>query len=482
MKGIAFAAALTIVAGCRTTKDVLDDCELNMLTGNYAAQTEEFLALSDEGGGDELMWRLHAAHTLHLTPSKEIEAIRQFDLAERVLQKNDQMSVFAQGGEGALAMMMNDKSFSYDGGGLDRIFTCVYRGVDFLGVGDVDNARVEFNRASTYQRNWLEDRKKEIAAAGEKMEEAAEEYSKSNKGADGADTSSSVSSAMADSSFAGLVKDKTGFDPSSPVKIDAIPEAAYINSYAAHLSAVFRWLDGDGADYEFNLLKRVAGGVPAAARDAAEYDAGRLPSGEVWIWVEDGLGPAREEWRLDLPVVLIPYANRYVLYAGMALPYLRERCVGAASWIVKCGGSVAGMDMLEDVDALAHTEYDVVMGGILTREITRTILRVGVQVALGIAAENSDDDNHKLILRISQGAAAAAAAGFTAADLRSWSTLPKRVFAARVKRPADGRIVIEADGRVAAEVVLPEGNSMVFVTKPSSQAPAAVKTATFPRR
>ena len=86
---------------------------------------------------------------------REVDAIAHFDRAERVLQRNDQMSVFAQGGEGALAMMTNDRAFSYDGGGLDRIFTCVYRGIDFLCTGNRDNARVEFNRAAQYQRNWL---------------------------------------------------------------------------------------------------------------------------------------------------------------------------------------------------------------------------------------------------------------------------------------------------------------------------------------
>ena len=169
LKPIALAAlACACAAGCRTTEDVLRDYEVNLSTGNYGGSTAELLELADEKDGSELLWRLMAASALHLTNGREAEAIRHFDLAERVLQKNDQMSVFAQGAEGAGAMLANDRVFSYDGGGLDRVFTCVYRGIDFLCTGNRDNARVEFNRAAQYQRNWLYDRRKDVDAAARK--------------------------------------------------------------------------------------------------------------------------------------------------------------------------------------------------------------------------------------------------------------------------------------------------------------------------
>ena len=90
--------------------------------GNYGGSTPELLELADKRDDSQLLWRLMAAATLHFTNTREADAIRQFDLAEAVLQKNDQTSVFAQGGEGALAMMTNDRAFSYDGEGTVRIF------------------------------------------------------------------------------------------------------------------------------------------------------------------------------------------------------------------------------------------------------------------------------------------------------------------------------------------------------------------------
>ena len=135
---------------------------------------------------------------------------------------------------------------------------------------------------------------------------------------------------------------------------------------------------------------------------------------------------------------------------------------------------------MQDVDRLMKTEFDVYFRGALAREITRVVVKVGVQVALGVVADNCDDRYTSIALKASQVAAAGWAASVTQADLRSWTGLPKKVYAMRVNRPADGRIVLSGGGMPVADVTLPEGNSIVFVSKPSAQAPAVVKTVTMP--
>ena len=478
LKPIVLAAlACVCAAGCRTTKDVLDDYEKNLSLGNYGGSTPELLELADKRDDSQLLWRLMAAATLHFTNTHEADAIRQFDLAEAVLQKNDQTSVFAQGGEGALAMMTNDRAFSYDGGGLDRIFTCVYRGIDFLCTGNRDNARVEFNRAAQYQRNWLYDRRKDIDAAAQKLESDAASYQK-QQNAQAVDTSGPVNAAMADSAFGAQIREQTGFDPATSGRLDALSQAAYVNAYAAHLAGVFRWVNGDNGLDDLKLAAAVKPGDACVARDFAECSRGGKPSNQVWIWVEDGLCPTREEWRIDLPFVFIPYARRYVLYAGMALPRLRERAYGATVWNAVSGGQTVPFSEIESVDHLVRTEYDVYMRGALAREITRTLVRVGVQAGLGIAADHASDSRTQLALRLSQIGVATWAATSTAADLRSWTALPKRVLAVRLNRPADGVVQVVAGGQTIP-VTVPEGNSLVFIRKPAPSAPPVVKMATF---
>ena len=138
------------------------------------------------------------------------------------------------------------------------------------------------------------------------------------------------------------------------------------------------------------------------------------------------------------------------------------------------------MRELESIDRLVRAEYDVYMRGALAREITRTITRVGVQVGLGIAIDHAHDDKARMALRIAQYGVALWSRANTAADLRSWTGLPKRIMVMRVDRPADGRVLISGDGMSVAEIQVPAGNSLVFVRKPSPVAPAVVKTVSFP--
>lgn len=478
LRPIALAAlACLFAAGCRTTEAVLRDYERNLSLGNYGGSTEELLKLADKKDGSQLLWRLMAASTLHLTNAREAEAIRHFDLAEQVLQRNDQKSVFAQGGEGALAMMTNDRVFSYDGGGLDRVFTCVYRGIDFLCTGSRDNARVEFNRAAQYQRNWLYDRRKDVDAAERKMAADAAASQRRN-GAPVHDYSPYVNRAMADASFGAQIREKTGFDPASSGRLDSLPQSAYVNAYAAHLAGVFRWVNGDNGLDDLKLAAAVKPGDALIARDFAECGGGGKPSNQVWVWAEDGLCPIREEWEVHLPLFLIPYASYFVKHAGMALPVLRERAYGATTWNVVAGGGAAPMTEVENVDHLVRTEYDVYMRGALAREITRVIVKVGLQVALGATAANVRDDNTRLALELVQIGVAAWSATTTAADLRSWTALPKRVMAVRLDRPADGVVQVVAGGQ-SIPVTVPPGNSLVFIRKTAPSAPPVVKMATF---
>ena len=478
IRPIAFAAlACACAAGCRTTEEVLHDYEMNLSLGNYGGSTEELLELADSKDGSQLLWRLMAASTLHLTNGREADAIAHFDRAERVLQRNDQMSVFAQGGEGALAMLTNDRVFSYDGGGLDRVFTCVYRAIDFLCTGNRDNARVEFNRAAQYQRNWLYDRRKDIDAAARKMA-ADVAASQRQHGAAVQDYSSSVNKAMTDSSFGATIRGQTGFDPATSGRLDALPQSAYVNAYAAHLTGVFRWINGDSDVGDFKLAADVKPGDPLIARDFAECRQGGRPSNQVWIWVEDGLCPIRKQWELRLPLIFIPYARHYVKSADMALPVLRERAYGATTWNAVAGGRAVPITELESVDHLVRTEYDVYMRGALAREITRVIVKVGLQVAMAVVADNVRDKRTRQALMISQIGVALWSATTAAADLRSWTALPKRVMAVRLDRPEDGVVQVVADGQTIP-VSVPPGNSLVFIRKPAPSAPPVVKTATF---
>ena len=407
-------------------------------------------------------------------------ALAEFDFAEDKMIENDKSSVFAQSVDTANAMMLNDKFFPYDGGGQDRIFTCLYKAVGYGTKGDFTAARTELNRAAQHQENWLWERRKDLAAADERLAKESAEYAK-EKG-EGHDVDSGqgnvvVQNAMKDGSFGNTVKEAFGFDIFTSGVLDELKPADYQNPYVSHVCGVFRWLDGDGDGRGF--LKDALSLRPENSVVKSDFDmcdGGAKPQGLVWVYAEDGLCAEREAWRIDLPLVLIPYAGNYVKYAGLSLPRLLERPPAAMSWSV--GGEP--MQPLANVDALVKVEYDVYMRGAIGREITRTVVDVGIQVALGVAADNTRDWRTQTALIGSQYAVAAYSALRRGADTRSWATLPKTVYLARVKRPSDGVLEIKADGGPVAQIELPEGNSMVFVRKPSAMAVPSVKVVTWP--
>ena len=473
------ACAVACVAGCRTTKDVLDDYERNMTAGNYADLPGEVAELAAKGDDSSLLWHLLAGAGYYMADDKA-RAQAHFDAAEDAMQRNDATSVFAQGAEGGLAMMTNDRSFPYDGGGQDRIFTCLYKSIDYMCAGNVTAARTELNRASQHQENWIWERRRDVDAAAQRMTADADAYAKQQQiQQTTGDRSQQTASVLADASFTAQIREKCGVDPVTSGDLSTLAASDYMNAYAQHVCGVFRWLDGDGGQASLKTAAQLAPST-VAVRDANEAASGMRPDNQVWIWVEDGLCPCREEWRIDLPLIIFPGVGRYVKYAGMALPYLRERTWGAANWSVQAGGTMVPMADLANVDKLVKTEYDVYMRGALTREITRTIVKVGAQIALGAAADHTNDGNHRLALQLSQLGVAAWAASTTAADLRSWTALPKSVKCVRIDRPADGRIDVIADSQ-RIQLAVPPGNSMVFLRKPGPLAMPVAKQVTFNR-
>lgn len=449
---IVFAAvALAIGAsGCRSTKDVMADYEANVLRGQFAAAAVEPSAKADEGGKDALCWHLHAAAAGRLAGNND-EAVRRLDLAEDQFIDFDGRSKAGQALDTTVSMMTGDSAMPYSGSGQDRIFTCLYKAIDFGVMGKPMAVRTELNRAMLHQQSWRAERSAEIEAASKKLQEDARDYAKSN-GAGVRSSDRTVGRAFGDASFAAALRTNAGFDASRDGRLDLLAEDDFTNAYLSQVNATFRLYAGD---------------------------SGPKPQDRVTVFVEDGMCPRREEWRIDLPLILIPYAGRYVKYAGMALPKLVYRNAAVTAYSVSGAGATYPMAAIQDVDRLLKTEFDVYFRGALTREIVRAVTRVGVQVALGAVRDNVSDSNTRLALELVQLGVAAYSFCATDADIRSWTALPKTVYMIDLPRPADGVITVNC-GTEQIKLNVQHGNTMVFVRKVSSAAPSVVKLFTLP--
>lgn len=468
--------AMILGAGCNSTKRALNVYEQKISTGLYSDAVLLANERAEKSSSDRLMWKLLSANASSLQGFSQ-QAIDDYDIAEDIFLQNDKESVFAQTVTDSKAMVTNDRAFNFNGNGQERIFCCLYKALDYAALGNFNAARTEFNRAGEHQENWIFERRRDIAAAKERMEKDAAGLTKKKKYSM-EENENQINTVITNDEFAGQLREKCNYKPDVSGNLDEVPESEYFNAYLAHMNGVFRWLLGDGGRNHLRDAQRLNPGNQIVASDLGAIEQGQKPANNVWIYIEDGLCPCREEWRWDCPLVLIPYAGYYVKYAGMALPYLRYRPNGALSYCVQADGQSIQFEELQNIDKLMKTEYDVYMRGAITREITRVILKTGAQAALGIAAENTRDRDARLSLILAQHAAVAWAMSTTSADLRGWTSLPKSVLVQRIQRPADGLVTICA-GAENFTVNIPEGNSIVWVRKTSPAAGMLAKIINF---
>ena len=410
-------------------------------------------AKADEGGKDALCWQLHAAAAERLAGDNE-EAVRRFDSAEDMFIDFEARSRAGRVSDMTVSMMTGDYAMPYSGVGQDRIFTCLYKAIDFGVMGKAAAVRTELNRALLHQQNWREERGAEIAAAEERTRNDAQTYARSNGVTPPADSNAArmVSRAFGDAAFSAALRTNAGFDAACDGRIDLLKEGDCANAYLVRVNETFRRYVGD---------------------------FGTKPHDMVTVFVEDGMCPKRVEWRIDLPLVLFPWVGRYVQYAGMALPKLAYRNAAVTGYSVSGGGTTYSMTEIQDVDRLVKTEFDVYFRGALTREIIRAVARVGTQAALGTVRDNISDSNTQLALTLVQLGMAVCSFSTTDADLRSWTALPKKVSMLDLPRPADGTVTVNC-GVEQVSLTVPVGNTMVFVRKTSSAAPSVVKMFTLP--
>ena len=461
-----------LLVGCNPTRKVLEDYERNLRGGSFVAAAEVVESKANKKNGDELLWRLMTGNARLLSGESE-KAIEQFDLAEDIFAKNDNASVFSATTREAYSMLSNDMAFAYNGTGQDRIFCCMYKAIDYALHQRNNAARTEFNRAYEHQENWLFERRRDIVAADKALEKDARKYAKDKNLADD-NYGDSANLALRNPEFAAKFAKIYGFSPQSSANLRDLAVGEYSNAYLSHLCGVFRWLNGDnGRDFIRDAV-RYNGGCSVIQNDLKDASSGKIPTDSVWIFVEDGLCPYREEVRFDLPLGVFGGIGSYVPYVGIALPRLVFRGVGANSYVATAGGQSYPLEVLQNVDVLLQTEFKVYMRGAVRREITRCLVKAASQAALGIAAHNTKDSNARLALYLAQAAVVSWSAATTIADLRCWTGLPKRVLVQRIQRPDDGKIVLTADFQSLAMEV-PAGNSIIWIRKVAPESPLVLK-------
>ena len=253
--------------------------------------------------------------------------------------------------------------------------------------------------------------------------------------------------------FAGLIKSREKDDSGLGAKLRG--ENAVWESYRDIMNPALTYLAGiyflnfaSGApDFETarTYLSRAAGMAPDAKfidDDIALALSNKGPQGIVWVFIESGFAPKLVEKRIDWPIM----TSNGIRSVSFAVSDAAE---------MPAPQRIEGAALIADVDAMfmtEHKEYGV-------NEALRAFASAASKLALQGVAQDRLGPLGGLGATIYSIAT-------NSAEVRTWATLPKQVWAMRVPKSKDneGLIVFRSGGKVLSEVRIPSaGNHLVYI-------------------
>ncbi|MCG8532013.1 MAG: hypothetical protein MI749_15310 [Desulfovibrionales bacterium] len=401
--------------------------------------TAEQMRTPDSG---VLLGYLNAGVALRYSGAKK-RSSAIFDMVETITKANDEQFLLGKAGASLGAVLLNDTILDYRPTQCESVMVNTYKALNFWQEGRIDLARVEFNRALDRQRRAKELFAREIAELQDEMA--------SNKDSDG--IQKTVENPEINKILANKYSTLHAFEP--------YPD--FINPFTTYLAGLFFMSQGDRGK-ALPLLKEAYGMMeenPVVEKDFAILD-GEMAGDDshlTWVIFENGLGPDKEEMRIDLPLFL---ATDEVFYSGIALPRLHLREL-AHSHLVLMDGQSRVLDetiSLASMDRVIQTEFKKRYPLILTRALASALVKTTMQYA---AKKNMGDLAGLLVSAIQ--------ATTTSADLRIWSGLPKEFQIARIPTPLDGKLAIETPEGAHLDILLPAGHdNLIYVKSPRSDA------------
>lgn len=410
---------LLFLAGCNAPKQHLEQFNAMYLQGNLAGAKvfcEQEIRDPNKPRGEDLLWALQLG-TISRTQKDYSGSTLWFDRCE------DMMKVFdPQSRETDIigTTLVNDNIIPYRGWAYDGILVNTYKALNFMAQGDNDNARIEFNRAMERQTRAKEKFSAEIQKEKDKMDKAnAQKQVDYNKTTENPDVQKKLKEA-----YPGL------YD------FEAYPD--FVNPFSTYLAGVFFTIAGDPAKAR-DLLRESTGMLSGNQYVQSDFEAAekwmgtnKAPEPTVWVFFENGVGPTKEEFRVDLPLFLF---TGKVYYSGIALPKLVQRQAACERLTIQSGGNYYPTEIVGDMDRVVQTEFAKEYPWILTR----AIVAAGAKAAAQYAMTEQNSNGAQLAAMFM----AAYSFATTAADVRIWSAMPKNFQAAKMPMSADGKVIIQ---------------------------------------
>ena len=448
--------AVVVISGCASMSAKKELSAFNTLysSGQYldAANLELKEKGDEKSDPSHLLQMLQAGAALRYA-RKYPQSTELFDECEDVIKYFNEQLFTNDVGSAIVSVLVNDASLDYRGEEYDGVMVNTYKALNFWKIGKNDLARIEFNRALDRQRRAKERFAEEISKMNEEI--SKEQIEENRKAEQNKAPKMDIDKAVNNPEIDNILKKKY----SNLYAFKAYPD--FINPFTTYMAGLFFLSEGDYAKAA-TLLKETYGMVeenPVVADDFATVekilDRKRAEGYYTWIIFENGLGPEKEEFRVDLPIFFV---TDRVKYAGIALPKLKFRSQAFPYLVVRnAGKETAKTRALASMDRVIQTEFKMRYPLIVTRAVISMLMKTYTQYL----AQKHFGNIGGLLAAVYQLAT-------TAADIRMWTALPKEFQVAKIVTPEGGSVTIATPDGKAYNVSVPKKkNSLIYVKIPS---------------
>ena len=398
-----------VLSGCATYSDSFGVVERSLATGNY----ETALSAVEKHAGsrtERVLYLLNKGMVLRMKhdfagSNESLEA------AKVEMERLYAASV----SENALSFVVNDATVSYAGDDYEQVLVHLYMALNYLELGQLNEARVEALQVDIKLREIGEH-----IPDSKFTEDALSRY------------------------LTGLIYEELGEWDDAMI--------AYRKSYEAYkrYQANFGLEMPDMLKHDLVRVARRQGLSDEADQYSGEFgietepenESGAAQQGELIFVLNNGLAPIKRERAVTTsgppPSVVVDAATHkqarlaQPVVVNIALPYYESRPVKVLNARVSVLGKQTTTQVMEDVDAIARASLDSRMPAITARSVARAIAKGAIQESVDRAGSRDSDPAVELLgsffVRV-------AAIVTERADTRSWLTLPANLQLARLALP-----------------------------------------------
>jgi len=412
------------LGGCATYSIQATSMRDNLLTGrtDLARQTAE----EKDQDQDDVLACLNKGMLRRMTDDY-VSSNQILEIAKQRMESLYGVSI----SDAAASVTINDSVRDYKGDRYEQILLHAYMAMNYLQLGELDSARVEILQADVKMMEWGE----------QPDEDPFVRY------------------------FAGMIYEALGEDDQALVSYRKARDV-YIATRNEQLLAVpvmlkkdlLRLLATQGLWDEYRKLKSEFGLTNFKPTKVSD------DFGELIVILNNGLAPIREESSI------MTFSPEVQSNVRIAFPVYKYESTPVNKARLKISEKLFDLETVENIDRLARQALDEDMPLVMTRAITRAVVKY--------QSQKSAQEQHALagfLLTVTNLAT-------ERADTRSWTTLPQEIQITRVVLPVGQQDVsieiVNAAGRVIDSIdtsvnILPRQHS--FLTR-HWVAPVPVKT------